>query len=653
MNSSLEVSSSQWVWTRGGNMETGLGIKKWIFAAGLAAFSLSAIADRVPAMLPIVTNDLDLVKQMPPPPRLDQPLPIDGRRFPRLWIGTIRWEQPIDPVKFAVNSRLSPIAEYRFNFQIIPQLRTPENRFKNLPEGYYVLRMTILRPLVAGEDEPINEKSLPGHSYYQRYIAGSERLVQLTQGAIKANVAFRFHSISATAMRNTLLIQVLPVKASSLKRDKNGLVAADSSYELEPIPNYLANVTRIPFIPRYSSGLATPPTAVTTDDISPEESIDLGLFNRQADEFVRQQKSLLVEKLSPKEFAEKMQLLYLDWESRAIDNALNQPNIRVSPSSLRSALQGLLEDKDQSLEVKEEVAKGICPLINLGVEVDRRLLGGAGDKKKMEQLLRWSMVLRCLTNVSNAFQLSQQIHTYKVSDFQYVEGAPTRLALMANFGTNRQNSLDTFSSFQQGFNPLDIKGIFRLGYTYTVNETRSRSKLEGTLVSGGADLDVHHWDMQIKTSDFQVCVIVQPSKSVWAFGQFKGLYLCSERIQNRPLEFRERYYHIFPSVAASPTIDTFNPKNQIANMVLRGQRDYFTFLKSIHSYIRPTHEQGRDPSDELRSALNVYRSTPPALASIFSRPISLSGAETDERLRQANNPSLWDRLIHRYDDRIN
>lgn len=634
-------------------MGNGLGVKFWFVFTALVTISPGAIADRAPAMLPIVSSDLDLVKQMPPPPRLDQPLPVDGRRFPKLWIGTIRWEQPVDPVRFAVTSRLSPVAEYRFNFQIIPQLRTPDNRFRNLPEGYYVLRMTILRPLVAGEDESIDDKKLPGLSYYQRYIAGSERLVQLTQGAIKANVAFRFHSISATAMRNTLLIQVLPVKASSLKKDKNGLVRADSSYELESIPNYFANVTRIPFIPRYSSGLATPPTAVTTDDISPEESIDLGLFNLQAEEFVRQQKSILVESLDPKEFAEKMNLLQINLDSALIDQTLNQPNIKVTAASLRSALGELAQDQGSSTQLDESVAKAICPLINLGVHVDKKFLGGMGDKKKMEQMLRWSMVLRCMTNVQNAFHLSQQIHTYKVDTFQYVEGAPTRLALMANFGTNRQNSVDTFSSFQQGFNPLDIKGVFRLGYTYTVNETRSRSKLEGTLVSGGADLDVHHWDMQIKTSDYQSCVIVQPSESVWTFGTYKGLYLCSDRIQNRPIEFRERYYHIFPSVGASPTIDTFNPKNQIANMVLRGQRDYFTFLKSIHRYIRPTHEQGRDPSDEIRSALKIYNSTPPALASIYSRPVTLSGPQSDEQMRQANNPSLWDRLIHRYDDRIN
>lgn len=602
--------------------------------------TLANAAVREPANLPILMNDLDIVKQMPSPPRMDEPQAQDGKRFPRLWFGSVRWERPLNPITMDVSADLAPVSTQRFTFQVLPQLRTPDNQIRDLPEGFYVMRMVVLRPTIPGEDDDLNAlaKRYPGFELYRRYVASTERLVQVTQGSIRATVEFRFHTISATTLANTLLIQILPVKAESLQRAKNGLILPNSSYELEPTANYEANVISIPFIPRFSSNLATPQTPVLTTDITDEENLDLGTFSRQAEKYVQELTRRRIE-VSPSQTAIDLKLKYLTMDSREV------------PLDLAKALRELRQDR---ATLNENLAVVLCELLAKYAKVDSRYTGDLPKPQRERSAIQLRQVSAtyCKGNPETHISVVQQVHAHEINKKQTLQtgGAPSRLTLAMNFATNRQQSTDTFSSYAQGFNPIDIKGIVRLGYTYTVNETNSRSKLEGTLASGGADIDIHYWDMAMTLEDYTQCTIIRAKngKGIWPFmTEFVGFYVCDNE-RTTPIKMNERYYHIFPTVPSSPTLDLFDPKNQIVNIVLRSQHEYFSFIKAIRGYIRPTQSEQQNPASVLKAASQEYFNAPTIQPFTLSYGVRFVGEKVDQRNRANENPGFFERVLHKY-----
>ncbi|MGE0764654.1 MAG: hypothetical protein AB7N80_15365 [Bdellovibrionales bacterium] len=607
---------------------------------------------------------MDYMQTPPGAGDADQRGLYDGRKFPRLWMGSIRWEQPIETARYDVDVALSPVLDLNYTFQLQPQLRNPDNHIRHMAEGYYVLRMVVLRPSMQ-EDNDTESGTRADLSVYRRYVAGTERIVQLSQGVIKTNVSLRFHTISATAMRNTLLIQMLPIKTKSLKFDKSGLVRADSSYELDDKPGYFANVIRIPFVPRYSSGLATPPTAVTAKDVNThEEFLDLGLFLRQAENLIRYSRIASQKPKDPKPTAKALGLAYFDLESSEVAMALGRFTNNNSPNLTSAQLADEISKINQTDAVLNEgLAASFCRLLTARLEVDSRLLGhGDMNKKRLELLYRNQMFANCVFAPEQHFTLIRQLHVREIgdrpNDTKYVQGAPIRMGLNANFATNRSHTQDTTSTWSQGisplFSPIDLRGVVRLGYSYNISDTNTRARFEGTMVSAGVDLEAHQWDMSVTLNDYTPCLAVVPkvhSPSWTTAKTVTGLYLC-DRASRHSVQVTERFYHIFPSATSSPTLDLLNPRNQVVNMVLRGQRDYYAFLSAIRGFIRPSHDQKQNIASELRQVTRIYAGSSPSIATVFSYPVALEGPKSQSRAAANDDPSFWDRFFHRHDPKI-
>lgn len=582
--------------------------------------SIAGATSRDPATsaVPLSPIDGQIAYQVPPPPRIDQPAPQDGRKFPRIWFGSIRWEQPIDPIELSVAKDLAPIGDYRYTFQLIPQLRSPSNQVKELPDGYYVVRMVLLRPIIPGlDDEAVEaEEKYPGSLLYRRYVAGSERLAQVIQGSIRTTMDFHFHTLSATTLRNTLLIQILPVNPKSLKRNTRGLIIDESSYELEKVPSYYASVIRIPFIPRYASGLSTPPNTLTQAEANPEEDLNLGIFMKTA-ELLNKPSRIAV---TPQNYATDAKLKYLSLDDSRI------------PSDLAKAIRDI---RQSEADLPETLVETFCKMLAPAAVFEDRILGPGSESQKagMARIMREHITKKCIEEPETSLNLVEQIHVGSLDKVAQLRGAPSRLNLTANFAINRQRTNDVHSSYSAGISPVNLYGI-SAGYSYTINESNSRINLRGKLTSEAIDLDIHFWEMAMTLKKYTSCLRVEanPRSEVWKYVKStEGFYIC-DRPETTPLPVKERYFHIFPSTPSSPTIDLFDPRNQLVNMVLRGGRDYAKFIHSIQGLVDPTTKDLLSHEPLLDERLSTM-SAPPSMPSLLTYTVGISGPKVEKRIR--------------------
>lgn len=643
---------------------------------GIASLSMgygtlnAADFQRLPANLPTITTDQDFIRTPPPIPHIDQGRLQDSRKFPKLWLGSVRWEQTTDPVdEYRIDESLNSILVKNYNFQIFPQVQTPSNETHELKEGYYVLRMVILRPLTTEEKSALKGKD-ESLALYKRYVSGVERIVKIDSvesGSIRTKVSFEFRAISATTMRNTLLIQVLPVKKDSLSFDRRGLVLNDSQYELSTQANYQANVIRIPFVPRMPSGMATPPKTVTAADFdNNEETLDLGVFINQAETILKANRDAQKNGLTPQTYAQENQLSYLEWSSSKLADQLETYKQFKKPVHLSSGeLKTMVTATSQNSPlINENTAISFCKILvgNLSVK-PQYMAHFPKTENHLESMMKSEMFKDCIRKPEDHMTLVRQLHIQKIShsqdNMEYLGGNSSALGLSANFATNRSQSKDYLKNWNYGFNPLiapiDLKGTLKLGKTYTVNESHSRTKSEGSMVSNSITLDVLQWDIQFKVESYTSCLSVLPrvSDQTWKFAAtIPGIYICDERPTQAPLLTTERYYHIYPAATAGSAIDLLHPNNQPANLVLRGQREYSAFIKAIKGYLKPIHDQNKNIAQTLAEGQYLYQSTRPAAPSILSYVLPFQGPEVSERQRTFENPTFWDRMLQKYSENL-
>lgn len=593
----------------------------------------------------------------------DLPLnePIDPRRIGKknaaLLFGSIHVERQIEFADYDVDNLFSPQVNYRFNFNMILRNRTADGKSSELKDGTYLVRMVVLRPHLPEDGDP--KKLSQGEKIrllYDRYVAGFQGFAEVNQGLTRLPVNFHFHTLSAVSMRNTLLLQILPIKQKSLTRNSRGLISADSKFELENSPNYLTNVHRVFFIPKIPSvGTSTP--AIVETDYNIEESLDLGAFMAQSENYIKMQHQFQNQnRESPSQIAKKFNLELLSIQSPWVDSINQKLPFKSSRAISSAQFSSIFEHFDRvNSTFPEDATYALCAGLQSFLTIDPRYLGGiATDKKKFDSQLRTAMFQRCFSRPEEALAIVRHIHPVTIEkNASYKQGQGFRIGLIENFGTNRVSSHDTVSSYQQNFNPIDVMGMLRFGYTYSVNETQSRQRFAGSVVSSAVDLQVQTWNMAVTLNQPTICLMVVPLRGdgQWIYAQkMKGLYICGEQ-KPTSMEVEETYFHIINQDQGTATIDLLDPKNQ-TNLILRGQRDFNAFLKGIEKFVSPVHNEKTNVGKASLIATQQSLAGLPSVPGVFSESIPLSGPRVEERADRLNSPTFWDRLFHLSDEKF-
>ncbi len=646
-------------------MGNGIRVIKILIGVALVLATMSVAAqDRGLAAAGAMTYDADIMRQLPPPaPNQDNS--EHALRNAVLWTGSVSWEQSTQTVEYRVDKSLSASVIRHYFFHINPKFQSAKTKAQLLRSGYYLMRMVVLRPLGKAEEESLKEELgplKPEYILYRRYVTSTEQLVRAQDGVVPARVSLEFPAISAIAMKTTLLIQFLPVDPKSVRVNPDGGISRDSKFQVLPDPTLSANVIKIPFVPRDATGMSRPPAAFYSDEVSLEEKMDLGGFISLSKSYSEALKKKHGAPLAPRTLADRLNLTYYLSSSPTLNSLMVQPSnpLKITPQQALAKLESL--DPGVST-LSEEYSEPLCRLLTNHVGIDSRILGHSAEHRKRNlasfKQIRYS---RCVLDPEGAFDLIRTWHVKNSSSavVNHDQGMPTSLALSFNFGTNRQKAVDTFKNMTGGINllsfvPVDLKGFGNFGWNWSINESNSRAKFEGAILSGTVNLAVDEFTLPVEMSEFTSCTLLLPhfKHVAWSFAETRnpetagrGIYICYPGVERRLVRATEDYYHVQPVPTASSSLDIYDPRNQL-NMVVRGQRDYSFFLKSIREFMVPIHSDGKTAGTEIKARAAAFRSAVPAMNSVITAGVKFSGPKLELRQAQHKDDGLVTRFFNR------
>lgn len=584
------------------------------------------------------------------------------KKAQNLLAGSVRYETIEDQStkSIEISPSLIPSLIRNYLFTISPQMGSGKGRIER--DRGYILRMVVLRPA------DIEQSRNSDENLDARYVAGTQELVfGESNGSIVTQLNLRFHSFTAMAMQNTLLIQVIPTKLTkkSAPRGKlfNGIDREAAMKQALASPDSHLNAIRmsVKFTPRQLTSMMSSVQKEFEDQFSMEDVVDLGRLIASAE---TQYEKIANTRLAPAAMAKALKADYYSLADSADQKALELARVNLE------TFQRMLSrsSTQNTVSVSKEDLQSLCALLNFRrtdlkapSSVGIGVVAQHGLATKPQQAWiersrppRWS---DCETHPENYFAISRNYHIEQLN--QQASGAVGsyigRLNLTGNFSMSRSHSSDVNEAVQQSAGieagvglpspplvPIDVKGSIRAGlnYSYTISESSGRSKLESMVFTSGIDMEVPRWNLNLALKRYETCLLIVPSSQQSSLNQ-KKIYLCSGKTQDSQVNVIETLYHVYPSAQSAASAGAYDSRSQFVNVLLRGEREYVSLLQSIHKGLKPVQTQVVDKGDLVRTAIQSVRGMAPPLPGVYSEGLDLP-------TQSAKEPTFWDKFFHRY-----
>lgn len=567
---------------------------------------------------------------------------------------------------YAIDAHLNLSVKKKIQFRLDPKVLLYSSLASGimdrqpLRDGPYLLRALVVR----NRDYDSNNS----------YVTHAEKLVQVMGGRLATDVEFATSDLKALRNRNTLLVDLNPVKVASVHADDKGLlVANDPKAPLESLIDKDAEL---------SSHTYAGPITLSNDEASKSLRIaektalagylidgklsadahdESSLLPRLVKEGLARRDEQLKELQTPLDigaWAKSQNILALqDKEASNFLKALNVDDkaygqgrlvqvqkgfwqgVRDAATPLSTdKLSGLFEDKlDPQLARKlcvafaQEFLADVIPAANVP------LFGFECSRQVMTKGLR------------SFFSVEHRLRVHKLDGFEYAKGSRRTLSVGTGFQMSTTHTDTTATNASIGVNgSFSWKPMwFSLGvtgsYTLSHNVADAHATAQNVSVNEAVTLNVLENEFKLKIGSAEECVVVRmnadlfktkPSKFVfyrpsdlkdWLRTDVseeakmaaisRGVLLCAGKANAKPLELTEKYYLVSQDMAESEVQDAGDPRNRAFFVGLRGESDYRRFLAMTKS-----HGPQEAPSDQAG-----FEDIGNALDKLFSTTITTPG----------------------------
>jgi hypothetical protein len=500
----------------------------------------------------------------------------------------------------SINSLLEFNAPKKLGIEIHPRVKIPsdlgadfQSALEPLIDGPYLLRVMITK------NKNMSEKPM--------VIAHEDLPVMLRQGKVYAEFPFRLRDHRLFLTRNTIFIQLLPIKNDKVVSDGDyqNLRLKNPDDKLEDILNNDTSLLYPIFFEDIVMNGETHKTLRTLSGSEYTKHILIETTNTNTTEF---DFSKLVA-----EFKEKSQETVAQNTQRANAQtyaALNKfdytDDLRMGNLPFAEALQTSLMSRKTSFD--RNAAEKLC-----------RYWFGTYWKGKLnlgEMLLSRACRSAANSNIKAFFDFDHVFLIKSIVSSEYVgAGAEKAISLGTSFSVSTSYS-ESFSN-AMGISAKAGVGV-PLGKFASVGSelfssldfSRSTSKTDSNSIglSEGSNLLVTESRFNIKSADYQYCISIkpnsrlfQPSSKLWFqklwdgdidYTQFfkstvsteekvtltqKGMLVCQTTKSTQPFTFQEQYYWVTQPQSENEIQDPNDEKNKTFTIMIRGKQDYFRF----------------------------------------------------------------------------
>lgn len=539
--------------------------------------------------------------------------PYNQNKMNRIQIGNAQWSQAGEPDDFNVYPDLSIDFIRKYNFKITPMIRK-SGQLQTLPDGYYYLRIALFKPNLKKKPETFEEMT-------DQYITGIERVVRADGGVISTPVSFSFPMLSATTMRNRMLLEVIPLKQEFIKTQ-------------EYLGTEVVDLKKSKFIADTDSSSVVMPLT-----FAPEQLTDYG---NTVEKTLR----------SDVTYNGSFEISALMLEGvRKLNNkmsSINTPTLQEwsKNNKLRVYLNDSLFERYSRLENKNEM----CSLLSENLEYKAARYKNTTVELRARQMLKNFCISE---NNSFAFQKIQFINPDSTMDAikgQWQRhGVNTQIVVSLSKGNNSSKAYDQSESTSAGLsiNPLEFFGIkipgLSLNRNYTATESLSHSNFQSGVMAENFILAVRRLTLNVEASKVRSCYMLQFNQKhselqpkhikeylEYFFGKDRswgGHIVC--QTHEGPTTFQETYFHILPAFTAQGIADSNDPRNQPVNLSLRSYQDFNLFKYQIRKSLSDQYDANVMPDNVLTSS--VVTNTEPGVH-IVNKDIAKNKRSLGERI---------------------
>lgn len=494
-----------------------------------------------------------------------------------------------------------------------------------LRDGVYLLRTAIVR----NKD----------YDSENTFVASAEKLVNVVNGQVNTRLEFRTKDLKAVGNRNTLLVDISPVKETLLSQepDKQG----------NPLPakpgTYLSNLIDMetPIDSPVFQGNIVLHTDETTRTLSPYDNSTLTKFLLKGHGEIDSRQNGLIEqivangKLQMKDaaaasaakntvqyFAQANNLELVNINANVADpiraatkvttfaggpDDAMTANLKISSSDLQSILS--------SGKISTDVSAKLCNFwLNDYFAKFYAEKGGLSYRNYRAAMANECMI-QVRKNPESFFKLDRHLSVKEISGYEYVGGLNEGLSLGTGFSLSNQHSkAESVSHSIAAKGGLSAKALnlFSVGldYAYNLSWNQSNSYSNGNTisVSTSKSMSVGMNMFNVTFSKYQLCAVVRlnpdlfiEDDSIYFFNRrtnlqkflntrltgeemgsavTRGLMLCESQVRTKPITKSENYY-VISQEGYVQAQDTGDARNRNFFLALRSDNDFLRFVTAV------------------------------------------------------------------------
>lgn len=538
-----------------------------------------------------------------------------SQKINRFLVNSVSWSWAGSANNYKIYPDLSFDFIRHYNFRINPSLKR-NNKNENIPDGYYILRVVILKPKLIDGIETFEQM-------VDQYVTSAEREVEVQDGMISTPLSISFPSVTATTIMSRMFIEIIPLdeNKSVLKFiEKNGERSLDRKRSTLVMSSDLPSVMMaIPFMPSAQNDTILSANRLLISDI---------LYNSKID----------------------LETLKLAGINKLTNDILN--NKRIEDSQTWAKKQNLKVEYNDALFNQYANMKNkteVCNAVDNAIPYKHPKF----KNTTVEYRARYSLKNFCnSTKQSVTFQKVQFINENAQITLGPRNGATSQIVLSLSKGENESNGHDQTTSWTTSIslNPLEMIGVKLPGLSFTGNKNYgasdylSRSQFSTGVFVENLVLEVNRISTQLKASKAQTCYVLKINKDHSglkeklnrdyldsSFGKKAnwGHMVCQTR--EYPTVLVENYFHILPAFKGQSIADSSDPRNQPINMSLRGYQELGLLKYQLRKNIQEKHSSDVMPHDLLTNTV-IAQTTP---------GVHLEKIETD-----SNEPGFIDQVFY-------
>ncbi len=467
--------------------------------------------------------------------------------------------------------------------------------------GVYLLKLVLVK-----NKDYYNQKT---------FVASSETLVSSLDGEIRTDIELATSDLKGVGNRNTLLIELNPIKEDKVDVDKDGKVIPKISIaNLDDLIDRSSNLKT-----RTYSGAMTLNLDHDSQELSVLEPKEIHQYlvsastnskNQEASlvrEYINfgkrvqtEQRDLMIRHADIKDFAERNSLTHISLNApNALENLIEPLSIsavKMSQEEIKFYLKTLV--KTGILDAKLEQA--FCSFWY------KNILSDEIDPTYRNNVVINRAIMTCLSNArrnKSTFNVEKKLFVKEVGSSQFIKGYNQNLTVGHNVSlTNSSTStLTKTRSINFGFGMTQkFAEIFSIGISGSYNISRSTAEqvanVNGTSITTNTGLLVQENIFELKLNRYQECSIlkldVKNFTSKFLPGLLKkeltpdqvakiaskGLLLCSGSINETPITRHEHYYLLAQDISNTQMQDNGDARNRNFFIAVRGKNEFKRLL---------------------------------------------------------------------------